>query len=60
MNINFELYKTFYSVAKNQNITKAAKELMISQPAVSKAIKTLEEQLNCSLFIRNKYGVTLT
>ena len=60
MNINFELYKTFYSVAKNQNITKAARELMISQPAVSKAIKTLEEQLNCSLFIRNKYGVTLT
>lgn len=60
MNINFELYKTFYSVAKNQNITKAARELMISQPAVSKSIKTLEEQLNCSLFIRNKYGVTLT
>ena len=60
MNVNFELYKTFYSVAKNQNITKAARELMISQPAVSKSIKTLEEQLNCSLFIRNKYGVTLT
>ena len=54
MNINFELYKTFYSVAKNQNITKAARELMISQPAVSKSIKTLEKQLNCSLFIRNK------
>ena len=33
---------------------------MISQPAVSKSIKTLEKQLNCSLFIRNKYGVTLT
>lgn len=60
MNINFELYKTFYSVAKNKNITKASHELMISQPAVSKAIKSLEEQLNCSLFIRNKYGVTLT
>ena len=60
MNVNFELYKTFYSVAKNKNITKAAHELMISQPAVSKSIKTLEEQLGCSLFIRNKYGVTLT
>ena len=60
MNVNFELYKTFYSVAKNQNITKASRELMISQPAVSKSIKTLEEQLGCSLFIRNKYGVTLT
>lgn len=60
MNINFDLYKTFYSVAKNKNITKAAHELMISQPAVSKAIKTLEEQLGCCLFIRNKYGVILT
>ena len=60
MNVNFELYKTFYSVAKNKNITKAAHELMISQPAVSKSIKTLEEQLGCSLFISNKYGVTLT
>ena len=60
MNVNFELYKTFYSVAKNKNITKAAHELMISQPAVSKSIKTLEEQVGCSLFIRNKYGVSLT
>ena len=60
MNINFELYKTFFYVAKNKNITKTSHELMISQPAVSKAIKSLEEQLNCSLFIRNKYGVTLT
>lgn len=60
MNVNFELYKTFYSVTKNKNITKAAHELMISQPAVSKSIKTLEEQVGCSLFIRNKYGVSLT
>lgn len=60
MNINFELYKTFFYVAKNKNITKASHELMISQPAISKSIKSLEEQINCSLFIRNKYGVTLT
>lgn len=60
MNVNYELYKTFYSVAKNKNITKAAHELMISQPAVSKSIKTLEDQVGCTLFIRNKYGVSLT
>ena len=60
MNINYELYKTFYYVAKNKNITRASHELMISQPAVSKSMKILEEQLGCSLFIRNKYGVTLT
>lgn len=60
MNVNYELYKTFYSVAKNKNITKASHELMISQPAVSKSIKTLEDQVGCTLFIRNKYGVSLT
>ena len=50
MNTNLELYKTFYHVAKNGNITKAANELIVSQPAVSKSIKTLEEQLNTTLF----------
>ena len=60
MNINLELYKVFLSVAKNGNITKAANELMISQPGVSKSIKNLEDQLNCSLFIRTKSGVHLT
>lgn len=60
MNINLELYKIFYSVAKNLNITKASSELMISQPGVSKAIKNLENQLGCSLFVRTKSGVLLT
>lgn len=60
MNINLELYKVFLSVARNQNITKAANELMISQPGVSKSIKNLEDQLNCSLFVRTKSGVYLT
>ena len=60
MNINFEYYKIFYNVAKNKNITKTANELMISQPAISKSIKNLEEQIGCSLFTRNKNGVILT
>ena len=60
MNISLELYKTFYYVAKNKSITRAANEMMISQPAISKSIKTLEEQLNTKLFIRNKDGVNLT
>lgn len=60
MNVNFEYYKIFYYVAKNGNITKTANELMISQPAVSKSIKNLEDQLNCILFNRRKNGVTLT
>ena len=60
MNINLELYKTFYYVAKNESISRAANELSISQPAISKAIKTLEEQINTNLFIRKRDGVELT
>lgn len=60
MNINLELYKVFYTVANHLNITKASKELMISQPAISKSIKTLEEGLGGTLFIRTKRGVILT
>lgn len=60
MNINFEYYRIFYVVAKHGNITKAADELMISQPAISKCIKHLEEQLGGQLFVRTKRGVVLT
>ena len=60
MNINYELYKIFYTVAKNKNITSASKELLISQPAISKSIKNLEEQLGGQLFVRTKRGVVLT
>lgn len=60
MNINLELYKIFCVVANTGNITKASEELMISQPAISKSIKNLEEQLGGDLFIRTKRGVILT
>lgn len=60
MNINFELYRIFYVVANAGNITKASKELCISQPAVTKQIKQLEDQLGGELFIRTKRGVILT
>ena len=60
MNIDFELYRIFYVVAKNGNITRASEELLISQPAISKSIKNLEEQLGGQLFVRSKRGVILT
>lgn len=60
MNINFELYRIFYVVANHCNITKASEELNISQPAISKSIKKLEEQLGGNLFVRTKKGVVLT
>ena len=60
MNIDFELYRIFYVVANHCNITKASEELCISQPAISKAIKNLEDQLGGQLFVRTKRGVVLT
>ena len=53
-------YRIFYEVARCGNISRAAKELYISQPAISKAISKLEENLNAKLFIRNSRGVQLT
>lgn len=60
MNVNFELLRTFYTVASVGNITRASELLMISQPAVSKSIKNLEDQLGGVLFNRTKRGVVLT
>lgn len=60
MNINYESYKIFYNVAINKNISKTAKQLLISQPAVTWHIKNLEDQLGFTLFVRTKKGVTLT
>lgn len=60
MNINMELYKIFYIVAKNGSISAAANILFISQPAITFQIKKLEEQLGVSLFTRTKHGVILT
>lgn len=53
-------YRIFYTVAKTGNISKAAKDLYISQPAISKSIQKLEESMNCELFRRSSRGVSLT
>lgn len=60
MNQNLSSYRIFYTVAKTGNISKAAKELYISQPAISKSIQKLEESVNCKLFARSSRGVVLT
>ena len=60
MNQNLNHYKVFYTVAKYKNISKAADALFISQPAISKTLSKLEENLGCSLFHRTSRGVTLT
>ena len=60
MDINLEYYKIFYYTAKQKSVTLAAEKLSISQPAVSQAIKHLEKDLGCALFVRTAKGVRLT
>lgn len=59
-NINLNLYKIFYEVAMSGSISDASKKLFITQSAVSKAIKKLEEDLDTNLFYRSPKGVKLT
>lgn len=60
MNSNFEYYKVFYYVSKYENLTKAASVLKTSQPAVTRTIHNLENELGCRLFTRSKTGMKLT
>ena len=59
-NINLNALKYFYEIANVKNITKASENLNVSQPALTKAIKLLEGELNATLFSRSKKGVVLT
>lgn len=60
MDQSLSQYRIFYTVANTGNISHAAKELFISQPAISKAIQKLEHSLKTTLFSRNSRGVRLT
>lgn len=60
MDINYELYKVFYYVARTLSFSEASKQLFISQSAVSQSIKVLEKQLGQILFIRSTKKVQLT
>lgn len=58
--INYDYYKVFYCVGKHKSITHAAAELCTSQPAVTRVIRKLEDELGCTLYIRTKAGVEFT
>ncbi len=60
MEQNLSLYYIFNCVSEAGNISRAAKQLYISQPAVSKSIQSLEDNLGITLFIRSSRGVKLT
>ena len=60
MDVNYELYKVFYYVARTLSFSEASKQLFISQSAVSQSIKVLEKKLGQPLFIRSTKRVQLT
>ena len=57
---NLEYYKVFCHVARYGSLTLAARELSISQPAVSQSIRLLEASVGAKLFVRSTKGVKLT
>ena len=58
--MNYSYMNIFYTVATLGNISKAANELFVSQPAISQSIKKLESQLGGTLFLRSNKGIELT
>ena len=60
MNISYDHYKIFYYVTKYGSITRAANALTLNQPNITRTIKTLEAELECTLFERTNKGVRLT
>jgi DNA-binding transcriptional LysR family regulator len=55
-----DLARTFLAVVAAGNFIKAADRLHVTQSTVSTRIRSLEEQLGCTLFVRNKAGTALT
>ncbi len=52
--------KYFLAVAREENITKAAEFLHVTQPTLSRQLAKMEEDLGVQLFLRNKKGISLT
>lgn len=59
-NMNLNLYRVFYTVAKTKSFSESSRTLHISQPAISKHIQNLEYELNTLLFYRTNRGIELT
>ena len=60
MLVDFRQLETFVEVCEQMSFTKAASNLYISQQGVSKSIKTLEDELGVSLFLRTNSSISLT
>jgi DNA-binding transcriptional LysR family regulator len=60
MNTSLDTYRIFHEVSKHKNFSKAARELFMTQSAVSQAISRLEKELDIVLFHRTPKGAILT
>lgn len=58
--MNLDRIKEFYHIAKLENITKASRELNVSQPALSRSMQLFEQHLGVLLFVRCPRGMKLT
>ena len=53
-------YELLLDLNRTKNITKTARELYMTQPAITKRIQKMEEELQCTLFLRSKKGILFT
>ena len=60
MYISYDYYRIFYYVASCGSVSRAAAELRNNQPNLTRAIKNLETELGCALFLRTNRGMKLT
>ena len=58
--MEFRVLKYFLAIARQQNITRAAEELHLTQPTLSRQLQDLEEELGAPLFTREKRRMKLT
>ena len=60
MDISYDYYRIFYYVASCGSVSQAAVQLRNNQPNLTRAIKNLEGELGCTLFLRTNRGMRLT
>ena len=58
--MRIEQLRYFKEISKSRSLNKAAEQLHISQPALSKNMQAMEQELGCTLLIREQKGISLT
>ena len=58
--MELRVLRYFLTIAQEENITKAAMLLHVTQPTLSRQLMQLEEELGCKLFHRSQYRIILT